>query len=104
MLHQRGVNGTTDQFAIDFHFLGGKRGVTLLERDLLALPVKRTRHLLPVGQLQGALVAEGFHRRLLHHMFDPADPDGLDGRSFFKGLTIQDHQVGHVTRCNGARP
>ena len=104
VLHQSGVNGTPDQFAIDFHFLGGKRGVAFVERDLLGLPVKRTGHLLTVGQLQGALLAERFHGRLLHHMLDPADPDGLNGRSFFKGLTIKNHQVGHVTRCDGARP
>ena len=104
VLHQSGVNGTPDQFAIDFHFLGGKRRIAFVERDLLGFPVKRTRHLLTVRQLQGALVAKRFHGRLLHHMLDPANPDGLDRSSFFKGLTIKDHQVGHVTRCNGARP
>ena len=104
MLHQSGVNGTPDQFTIDFHFLGGKRGVTFVERDLLGFPVKGTRHLLTVRQLQGALVSEGFHGRLLHHVLDPTDPDGLNGSSFFKGLTIKDHQVGHMTRCDGPRP
>ena len=86
------VNGT-DQFAIDFHFLGGKRGVAFVERDLLGLRSKEQDICLTVGQLRGALLAEQFHGKLLHHMLDPAKPNGLNGRSFFKGLTIKNHQL-----------